>query len=564
MKSLFLGEIDESLVFPYPQLPTEEADAVNRLTTGMRRFASKQVDSRAIDRDGHVPDEVMAGLKEQGLFGMLIPKEHGGLGLTVPAYARVIEELGGLDSSLAVTVVAHQSMGAMGILLFGTEEQKAKYLGKLASGETIAAFALTEAGAGSDAGGIQTRAEPVDGGFVLSGEKTWVTNGGSADLFTVFARTSPAEQGAKPKLTAFLVERSFGVQSGPNQPTLGVRGSSTTSITLENVKVPASNVLGEMGRGFMVAMKTLNAARLGLAASCVGLCKSLLRMATERSQERRAFGRPIAQFALVKDKVATMLAETFALESMVYMTTAMAEAGNVDYSIESAISKVFGSETVHHVANETLQIAAGAGYMQDFPFERRLRDARVNLVFQGTNEVLRCFVALSGMASPGQEALEVWKAIREPIKGFGLLSDFAIRKARTAFVRERLARAHPLLNREVVVFEQYAIDLAKAVEKVLRKHGTNIAEMQYTQRRIADMAIDLYAIASVLSRTTRTLERRREEGARRELDLTTVFVAAAEKRLAANVASFDRNDDELRKAIADRAYADGGYPFDVV
>ena len=168
------------------------------------------------------------------------------------------------------------------------------------------------------------------------------------------------------------------------------------------------------------------------------------------------------------------------------------------------------------------------------------------------------------MASPGREAVEVWPSIREPIKGFGLLTDFAIRKARTAFARERLTRAHPLLNREAVVFEEYAAELAKAAEKVLRKHGKNIAEMQYTQRRLADMAIDLYAIASVISRTTRILEHRHEEGARREVDLTTMFVAAAEQRLAANVASFEKNDDELRKAIADRAYVDRGYPFDVV
>ncbi|MEO8796899.1 MAG: acyl-CoA dehydrogenase family protein, partial [Polyangiaceae bacterium] len=210
-----------------------------------------------------------------------------------------------------------------------------------------------------------------------------------------------------------------------------------------------------------------------------------------------------------------------------------------------------------------LQIAAGIGYMQEYPYERLLRDARINLIFEGTNEILRCFIALTGMHGPGVELVEVAKAMREPIKGFGLLSDFAVRKARTALGRERMTKAHPMLNRETVVFEEFTGELAKNVDKMLRKHGKNIAEMQFTQKRIADMAIDLYAIASVLSRTTKAIEKRGEEGARREIDLTTLFVAAAEKRLIDNVAMFEKNDDELRKAVADKAYVDGGYPFDI-
>jgi acyl-CoA dehydrogenase family protein 9 len=214
--------------------------------------------------------------------------------------------------------------------------------------------------------------------------------------------------------------------------------------------------------------------------------------------------------------------------------------------------------------NETLQIAAGIGYMQEYPYERMLRDSRINLIFEGTNEILRCFIALSGMQGPGRELVEVARAMREPIKGFGLLSDFAIRKARTALGRERMTSAHALLNREGVVFEEYTAELAKNVDKALRKHGKNIAEMQYTQKRVAEMAIDLYAIACVIARTTKAIQRRGVEGARRETDLTTIFVASAEKRLLQAAAAFDRNDDELRKAVASKAYADGGYPFDVL
>jgi acyl-CoA dehydrogenase family protein 9 len=214
--------------------------------------------------------------------------------------------------------------------------------------------------------------------------------------------------------------------------------------------------------------------------------------------------------------------------------------------------------------NESLQIAAGVGYMQEYPYERWLRDSRINLIFEGTNEILRCFIALSGMQGPSRALTDVSRAMREPIKGFGLLSDFAIRKARSALGRERLSRVHPLLNREGVLFEDYVSDFAKNVDKVLRRHGREIAEMQYTQKRVSEMAIELYAIASVVARTTRAIEKRGEEGARREIDLATIFVAGAERRLAEAVAAFDKNDDELRKAVATKAYADGGYPLDVV
>ena len=565
MKSLFHGIISEALVFPYPEPAAAEKENVVMMLDSVRKYFAANVDSTKIDRTAEIPKDVLEGVKGLGLFGGLIPESHGGIGLSQTGYARLMQEVSALDSSFAVTIGAHQSIGLKGILLFGTDEQKKKYLPKLATGEHVAAFALTEPSAGSDAAAIQTRAERSADGkyFTLNGSKIWISNGGFADVFTVFARTSSAEEGAKPRITAFIVERGWGVKNGPPEHKLGIRGSSTTEIYFEDVKVPAENMLGEMGRGFKVAMEVLNSGRLGLASGCVGLCKRLTKMSVERVQERKAFGRPIGEFGLIKDKIGMMMADTYALESMTYLTTGLIDAKVSDYSVESAICKVFGSETAWRVVNETLQIAAGIGYMQEYPYERLLRDARINLIFEGTNEILRCFIALTGMQGPGQELVEVVKAMREPIKGFGLLSDFAVRKARTALGRERLTRAHQLLNRESVVFEEYTGELAKNVDKMLRKHGKNIAEMQFTQKRIADMAIDLYGIAAVLSRTTRAIEKRGEEGARREIDLTTVWVAAAEKRLADNVAAFEKNDDELRKAVADKAYVDGGYPFDV-
>ena len=566
MKALFHGVIAEDMIFPYPELPSDDRENTSMILDSVRRYFAANVDAAKIDRDHIIPPEVMDGLKSLGLFGLQIPTDHDGIGLSASAYARVMQEVGGLDASVAVMLGAHQSIGLKGILLFGTPEQKRRYLPKLATGEWTAAFALTEPSAGSDAAAIKTRAEiSADGShYVLNGAKIWITNGGFADVFTVFARTSSLEEGQKPKITAFIVERGMGVKNGPNEHKLGIRGSSTTELFFDDVKVPKENILGEVGRGFKVAMEVLNSGRLGLASGSLGMCEVLLKLALERVNERRAFGRAIGEFGLIKDKISAMLAQTYALESMTYLTAGIVDGKVSDYSLESAICKVFGSETLWYVVNDTLQIAAGIGYMQDYPYERMMRDARINLIFEGTNEILRCFIALSGMQGPGKALADVVKAMREPIKGFGLLSDFAVRKARTVLGRERLTRAHPLLSREAVIFEEFTGELASNTELVLRKHGKEIAEMQFTQKRIAEMSIDLFAIASCIARTTRAIERRGEEGARREIDLTSIFTTAAQKRLRQNVHDFSRNDDELRKAVASRAYTDRAYPFDIV
>jgi acyl-CoA dehydrogenase family protein 9 len=323
-----------------------------------------------------------------------------------------------------------------------------------------------------------------------------------------------------------------------------------------------------VGRGFKVAMQVLNDGRLGLAAGCVGSAKALLALSIERVQERRAFGRSIGEFALIKDKIAGMLAETFALESMVYLTCACADrvgsATFADYAVESAICKVFGSEALWRIANESLQIAAGSGYMAAFPYERLLRDARVNLIFEGTNEILRCFIALSGVQGPGRDLTDVGKALREPIKGFGLLSDFALRQAKNVLGRERLHGVHAALAAPAARFEHYVDAFSKQVQRALRRYGRNIAEMQFTLERIADMAIQLYALAACFARTTRVIHERGEEGGRREIEMTRVFSNLAMERLEATLVGFDTNDDDLRAALASKSYVDGGYPLDVV
>ncbi|MBP6835026.1 MAG: acyl-CoA dehydrogenase family protein [Deltaproteobacteria bacterium] len=566
LKSVFHGAIPEEMVFPYPEPGREQREHIGLILDGVRSFARKHVDAGAIDREADIPESVLQGMRDLGLFGLTIPTEYGGAGLGATGFARIIQELAGYDASLAVTVGAHLSLGTSGLLLFGTEAQRRRLLPGMARGEHIGAFALTEAGAGSDAAGIQTRAELDRAGetWTLDGTKAWVTNGGRAGVITVFARTTAFDMRSKPRLTAFLVEAGEGVVRGPNDLKLGLRATSTPWVRFEGAKVPSENVLGEAGRGFRVAMEVLNGGRLSLAAGCVGMCRRLIRLSVDRAQERRAFGRTIGEFGMIKDKVARMMAETFALESMVYLTTGMVDAKVPDWSLESAICKVFGSEVLWRAADDALQIAAGIGYQQPHPCERMLRDARANPIFEGTNEVLRAFVALSGMQGPGRKLSEVVRAIREPIKGMGLMYEFAMQRARTTFGRERMNRAHNTLRREVVIFEEYVAHFQKSIDKVLRRHGKDIAEMQYTQRRVADLATDLYAMAAVISRTTRAIERKGEEGARREVELTMAFSNMAERRMAANLADFDDNDDEQRKGVAEQAYIDGGYSFDVV
>ncbi len=565
-KSLFFGHVPEAMVIPYPRLRPEERDNLNLILESFHKFAKAEIDSKKIDDESRIPPELWKGLKAMGLFGLSIAESHGGLGLSATGYARVIEEISGVDASVAVTLGAHQSIGLKGLLLFGSDEQKARYLPKLASGEMVAAFCLTEPGSGSDAASIRTRAVPqADGSFVINGGKIWITNGGIADFFTVFAQSEIEKDGQKKdRITAFLVERSMGVRSGPEEHKLGIKGSSTTAVYFDEVRVPAANVLGQVGGGFKVAMGILNNGRLGLAAGAVGGAKQVMRLALAHASSRRQFGRPISEFGMIKDKVARMMLECYAAESMVYMTTGLIDRGTEDYSVESAACKVFASEMHWRVVNESLQIAAGVGYMKEYPYERLLRDARINLIFEGTNEILRCYIALTGMQGPGDRLAQLAEFIKWPLKGYGLAVDFVVDKLKTQYYGgDGIAHMHPTLKKEAVLFEDWVPELAKGVEKALRKHGKNISEMQFVQRRVADVAIDLYAMVACISRATQALLDRGPE-AEREARLCRAFCGRAAHRIKRNIRQFDDNDDELLKHIANDAFDATEYPFDLL
>lgn len=560
-KSLFYGAIPEEMVFPFPEPTVSDRDHAALLVERIRSLDGV-IDAARIDLDEALPPEALAALRASGVFGINIPQSYGGGGLPLSGQARVIQELGALDCASAVTVLAHGLLAANAALLFGNDSQRTRWLPAMARGESLGCFALTERSAGSDPGSLRTQATLRPGGvWTLDGEKVWVTNGGHADLAVVVARTTQPSLHARPRLTAFMLERGDGFTTPSSHRKLGLRGSSTTQMELAGVRVTNDRLLGDVGRGYRVAMEVFSRGRVGLAAVCVGAARRLMGMSLERVNSRASFGRNIAEFGMVKEKLATMMSETWAMESMLYLTTGIADVKVPDWSLESAMCKLFASEGLSRVANAAVDLAGGAGLAQGAPWERMLRDARVLQIMQGTNETLRAYIALGGLQGPSRQLAEVSRAMRGPIKGFGLMYEFAIHRARSARNKERLTRCHPALRREAVIIEEGVEALARAVDKALRRHGKDIAEMQFTQRRIADISTDLFALTACVARCTRVIERKGEGGAQREHDLTSAFANLVERRVRANLSGLEENDDRLLIDIAARACADGVYSF---
>jgi acyl-CoA dehydrogenase family protein 9 len=565
VKSLFAGRIPEDTVFPFPAIDPAEAETVAAFLDSFRAFARDHVDSSRIERERSVPPEVVRGLAELGAFGMTIPEAYGGYGFSSSAYCRVTEEIGRTDASLGILIGGHQSIGMKGLVLFGTEEQKKKWLPKLAAGEMIAAFALTEPGAGSDAAAIQTTAvyDAKTDSFVLNGSKHWISNGGFAEFFTVFAKdVALPEKDEHRRITAFVVTKDLGgVVPGKEEHKLGLKGSSTVPVELENCRVPAFNVLGERGHGFKIAVEILNTGRTSLGAGCIGGSKIMIREAAKIALQRRAFGSRIADFEMIRAKFARMIVSTYALESMVYLTAGLIDRGLDDYALEGACCKIFGTETVWNTINDALQIAGGNGFMEDYPFEKALRDSRVNMIFEGTNEILRVLVALSGMRDVGEDLQEVSRALKAPLSSLGILSDYAARKIRAYATPARLTRLAPALSAEGELVVKYARSASGAVETLLRKYGKNVIGKEYHQERLANVAIDLYASVAVLSRATAAIAARGAEKSAEEVRVAKAFVEGAKYRMVGHLKEMDKNRDASLTAIAETAYDGPGYPF---
>jgi len=370
---------------------TEEQRMIREM---VRRFTDQEVRPLAaeIDRKEEIPAQLLKKGVENGLMGIAIPEAYGGSGFGEVGYCIMMEELSHGCASFAITIAAHQSIGCMPILLDGTEEQKQKFLVPMARGEKLGAFALTEPGAGSDAGSIRTTAVEDGDDFVINGSKIWITNGGIADIVILYAATDPGKGGSG-GITAFIVPTDTpGFTVGTLEKKMGIRGSNTAELIFENMRIPRSHVLGKSGDGFKNAMATLGYGRLGLGAAAVGAGKEMLNLSVRHAQERRQFGKPIADQQIIQFYLAEMAAKIYAMESMVYRTASMADRGE-KFSRESATVKFLCTEWQDWIVDRAMQIHGGMGYMTHMPIERFYRDSRINRIFEGTNEIQHLVIA---------------------------------------------------------------------------------------------------------------------------------------------------------------------------
>ena len=552
-KSLFFGKLKGDLVFPYPQLAVDEQKQADDLTQKVKAFADKHIDHMQIDRDARIPDEVIKGLADIGLCKATIPKEFGGLGFNQQMYLPSMEILGGHCASTAVFINAHHSIGARALILFGNKEQQAKWLPGLLDGSQLCAFALTEPEAGSDAGGVRTTATPTEDGsaYLLNGTKHYITNGGIAQILTVMARTPDGKGGSK--VTAFLVTPDmpgFEVIEARAEK-CGIRGTATGKMQFTNMRVPKENVLGQLGRGLPAALTVLNFGRVTFGATCTGHAKACIQAMVQHAKTRQQFGQPLAEFQLVQKKVAFAAAHTFAMEAATMQSAAFIDRGAEDYMLETAILKVFATEHLWTIVNDTLQVWGGKGYFCDQPIERWMRDARINTIGEGANDVLKAFIAVMGCAAPG----EYLKGLRDDLVGgrWSLSKVFAGLGVGAKLVAPWLASSTPVVPVKNPALFDDARKLAKFVKQfgstlphvfLKLKDETTFVQAQLIHERIADIAIDLYVSSCTMARLDAILATPAND---KYADPASghAFLAMAFRRIQANFAALTDHDDAL-------------------
>lgn len=553
-KSMFAGALPDELVFPYPKLSRDESRKVHELIDSAHDFLGDSYDPAKVEQERWVGDDIIKGLGERGLLGLYVSEEYGGMGLSQTGYCRVMEEFGGYDATLSVVMGVHQSIGMKPIHMFGSDDQKARFLPDLAAGRKLAAFGLTEPNAGSDAYHVESFAEEqADGSFVLNGEKRWIGNG-SKDVVTVFAR---CEKGH----VALILEKGMDGFEAPHRfDTLGLLGNDLRKLTFNNVRVPKENVLGDPGEGFRIAMSTLNNGRMSLGTGVVGGTKALLKQAIQHTQDRQQFGMPLSEFELVEDKIGWMVSYLYGLESLAYMTTGLVDSGVADYTLESAMSKVAATEFNWYAVNRVFQLMGGSAYMADSPISKTLRDTRIFPIFEGANDVLRAFVALSGMKVVAEEFEDLQKInLSDPIRSVGSIADFVRGRLTRALKPATLESAHPKLAQQADGVADQTKMLRASVEKLLRTYGKDVQLKQRHQKRLADAACDIFAQVATISRTTSLFADQGVEASGQERFIATSFCDRAAHRVNGQLKLIDRNDDDAMHSIARLAYNHGGY-----
>ena len=523
--------------------PADLSDDQKLIGQTAEEYVTKEVFPIVKDLEAKKPglmSELARKAAELGLMGPGIPEEYGGAGLDDVATTVLTEKIS-LYGGFAITQGSHAGIGTVPIVFFGTEDQKKKYLPKLANGEYIAAYALTEPQSGSDPRNTLTHAELNKEGthYILNGQKMWITNGGFADLFTVFAAVDGQ------KLTAFIVEKTFpGCKPGNEEHKLGLHGSSTTPVFLENCMVPKENVLHEIGRGHIVAFNTLNVGRFRLGASCVGESKHLLTTASKYAKERKAFGKQIGEFGLIKEKLAEMTIRIFAVESMIYRCAGCMEAaasaaehsGNKaqdsmkvleEYAIECSIAKVHGSELLNYVVDEAVQIFGGSGFHEDYPVCRAYRDSRVNRIFEGTNEINRTVISLTLLKRATSGLLPLIPAAK-----------MLAAEILAGGTKEETPQG--VLGEEAYVVANAKKAFLQAAGGALQKFRDKLGEEQELIGALANIISEIYAMESCLLRAQKAAADNGEGSVEVMIDAARVYIAEAAERV----------DHEAKRAIA--------------
>jgi alkylation response protein AidB-like acyl-CoA dehydrogenase len=569
VRGIFAGTIHDELLFPFPssldQRDPDETHIVRRLLGSLDRMSRGLIDPARFDEEETIPDEVIQALAAEGFLGISIPREYGGLGLSPAAYSHVFGAVSSLDPSLGVLVAVHAGLGAKAIVLYGTAEQKERYLPMLARGETLAAYALTEPETGSDAQHIVTRARQSDDGteWILDGRKHWIGNGHRAGVITTFAQTEVIKNGERvQRPTAFIIRPDMpGFRVVGTVRKMGIRGSTQAELAYEGLRVPADHLLGTLGKGFTIAVNALNAGRMSLAAGCTTGTKRILAQMNEFTEERVQFGRPIADFEITQRKIARTATDVYASDAMLGVLTRLADSPGGEYALEAACCKVFASEMLWRAADEMVQLAGGRGFVKPWPYERLLRDSRINRIFEGTNEILRLFIALNGIQNPAEELKELGLALRQPMKNLGLLSKTAAYRIRTRFgdKPDLEVALHDRLKSHQTYFEKHVAELTDRAERVIRAYRKEVVEAQQELERLADMAIELFATACVLARTQQLLDEKGEEDCEHELALCDLFVIEAGRRFRTARLAIQSPQDETRRTIARQVREARGY-----